>query len=511
MEHINERGVGIDVQMLSHAAKLAAEDRLRMRARISKLTGDEVTSVDQVARLTGWLMPRLGAVSCAILTEKAELVDEDSGDTLREAKYSLTRSQVQRVLARLSPDAPAGLAEVLQLRLYGGSRTPSKFGKMLSQHVDGVLYGSYVFNGAGHTGRASSRGVQIHNLARDILPKENAAIEAVRAGCSYDTLAALHPDHPVARQLSLLIRPTLVPEGDTIFVWSDWSQIEARILPWLAGDSPGARARLYVFRDVDADPRRPDLYTRTAAELSRISVFEVTKELRQRGKVAELALGYGGGVGALHNMAAGYGLSLSDKVAKATVDAWRAANPWCVRFWDQLQHAVESALQSPGKVFRAGRISYTYIPSYLGGSLFCELPSTRALVYRAIKYERVAELDDNGELAGYVTQLRFSRSHGRTHIWRGLLCENVVQAVAADCLRETLRRLEEEYEYLPGRVRAHSHDEIITECSFDNAELMVTRLREVMQRGFAWSKGLPLMSDETEGYYYSKHPEAHGL
>src|SRR4030095_15096616 len=98
------------------------------------------------------------------------------------------------------------------------------------QHVDGVLSGQYVFNGASQTGRASSKGVQIHNLARDTLPREHATIEAILGRCSYSALAALNPD-PVARQLSLLIRPAFVPDGDNLFVWSDWSQIEARILP----------------------------------------------------------------------------------------------------------------------------------------------------------------------------------------------------------------------------------------------------------------------------------------
>jgi len=311
---------------------------------------------------------------------------------------------------------------------------------------------------------------------------------------------------PVSRQLSLLIRPSFIPEGANVFVWSDWSQIEARVLPWLAGDDPGALARLDVFRAVDNDPTVPDLYTRTAAVLSHLPIEQVTKPVRQRGKVAELALGFGGGLGALQSMAAGYGLHLEDAEARQTVDDWRAANPWCVEFWEELEDAVETAMRLPGLPQRAGRVVYIFAREYLGGSLFCQLPSGRFLTYRELRWEPVEEEGDDGKLRT-SRQLRFSRGHGRVKLWRGMLCENVVQAVAADVLRGTLRRLEDE----GFNVRLHTHDEALVETNLSEAASTSERLREVMQRGFAWSEGLPLMSEETLGYYYSKHEGSHGL
>ena len=157
---------------------------------------------------------------------------------------------------------------VLQIRLYGGSKTPAKFNKMLAQHVDGTLFGQYTFNGAGQTGRASSRGVQVHNLARDVLEYEYEALEVLVRDGSYDQFDDVGDETPVSRKLSLLIRPAFTPDPDHVFVWSDWSQIEARVLPWLAGNDPGALARLKIFSDVDRNPNLPDLYTRTAATLS---------------------------------------------------------------------------------------------------------------------------------------------------------------------------------------------------------------------------------------------------
>jgi len=262
MENINDRGAFIDLRLVEAAAKLAEEDKVRSTAELRAITGDPKMTVDMVRRLTAWLLDRLPSEGRAILTKRDEELDED-GVLVRPAKHALTRRQVERLIAYVN-DLEMGhldpaIERVLQIRLYGGSKTPAKFQKMLSSHVDGVLYGQYAFNGAAQTGRASSRGVQIHNLARDTLPNEPNVIDGIIGGCTYDDLSAYPGASPVARQLSLLIRPTFVPSGDNVFVWSDWSQIEARVLPWLCDHMDAARARVQIFRDVDADPPLPDL------------------------------------------------------------------------------------------------------------------------------------------------------------------------------------------------------------------------------------------------------------
>jgi len=351
--------------------------------------------------------------------------------------------------------------------------------------------------------------VQIQNLARAFLPYEHDAIEAILAGADYDELAGLGDDTPVLRKLALLIRPAFVAGDANQFVVSDFAQIEARILPWLVGPrSSGAQGRLNVFRAVDADPTVADIYVRAAADLSRIPLAEVTKPLRQRGKVAELALGFGGGTGALAAMGAAYGLYLPDDEAKEVVRRWREVNAWCVRFWGRhtedesygLWGAANRALEQPETKQTVGRLTYIYMPQILYGTLYCQLPSGRCLAYRGIKYEMVDELDDDDKVIGRSSQLRFSKGYGRSKIWHGTLTENVVQATAADILRGTLRRLEQ----AGMGVRLHSHDEVLIECAEEDVPGVANSLRHIMRKGFDWTEGLPLMSEETIQPYYSK-------
>jgi len=506
MEAVNDRGVNIDLTMAGNAARMAAVDRDRSAVELSRLTGKAVTSVTQVKRIATWLHGRMGAEARDILERSEEEVDDD-GIVIRYPKLSMNRKRVERLIALAEAAGMKDEARVLQIRMYGGASTPAKFAKMLAQHVDGALFGQYVFNGAGQTGRASSRGVQVHNLARDALDAEPDLLSAVCTGADYDTLVKTGDDTPVARKLSLLIRPTFIPKGSNVFVWSDWSQIEARVLPWLCDHYAGSQSRLQIFRDVDADPSLPDLYTRTAATLSHVPIEEVTKPMRQRGKVAELALGFCGGVGALQNMAAGYGLHLSDGEARQTVDAWRIANPWAINYSRELWDAMLGARESSGRPYRAGRVTFIFKADHLGGTLFVRLPSGRFLTYRALRREMVDVKDDEGRVVDRKMEMTFARGYGRQKIWPGMFSENVTQAVAADFLRGTLVRLED----AGHNVRLHTHDEILLEEAAEHAAVAARGLRLVMQQGFSWSKGLPLMSEETIAYYYTKHEGSHGL
>jgi len=514
MEAINERGIGIDRPLVEAAAKLAAIDKVRSAEELSRLTGGEVTTVDQVKRITDWLLLWLPPEGRIILTERKEETDED-GVIVKPAKFALTRKRIERLLAFLGdlgyPDMD-DLTRVLQIRQYGGSKTPAKFAKMLAQETDGILRGQYVFNGAPQTGRASSKGVQIHNLARDVLADEPDMIEAVLGGAKYDDILRLGEDTPVARKLSLLIRPSFVPRGDRVFVWSDWSQIEARIVPWLCDHMAGARARVQIFRDVDADPSLPDLYTRTAAELSHVSVEQVTKPMRQRGKVAELALGFCGGIGALQAMGAGYGLHFSDDDAQQVVDRWREANPWAIDYSREIWEAMRWCTRggNAGKGAQAGRVILRFEPHYFGGSLLARLPSGRILTYRGMRWEDVDVLDADDKPTGLKkTEMMFSRGYGRVKLWPGMFVENFTQATAADFLRGTLMRLEDNRDWMP--VRLHTHDEILVETTTEMSADAMWCLGFALRQGFDWSIGLPLMSEETIGYCYTKHEGSHGL
>lgn len=516
MEAVNARGIGIDLEMVKAAAALAEEDKDRSRQELTELTGGEVKTVDQVKRMTEWLLTRLPPAGRDILLKREAEIDEDTAEEKTPAEFALTRKQVERLLALvetaietayLGPNTASvafinlnQVKRVLQIRLYGGSKTPAKFARMYSSHVDGTLYGQYVFNGAAQTGRASSKGVQIHNLARDTLTYEHEAIEALLAGTDYDAFAAIGDPSPVSRKLSLLIRPAFVPRETNMFVWSDWSQIEARVLPWLCDHMSGARARLQIFHEVDADPSKPDLYTRTAADLFGIGTYEVDRKQRQAGKVAELALGFCGGKNALQAMAASYGMHLDDAEAQDIVDRWRAANPWAIYYSKDLWYVMNDARERPGELIPAGRVGFVWLSNYLGGSLLCRLPSGRFLTYRAVRTEMMDKKDDKGMVIGQQRELTYARGHGRAKLWPGIFVENVTQAVAADILRGTLVKLEEK----GLGVRLHTHDEVLLEVAEIETEYDACTLRWFMQEGFSWSKGLPLMSEETIAPYYSK-------
>jgi DNA polymerase len=506
----NCRCIGVDIKFARKAARLAGHAKHRAGNELREITDGAVASVGQVKQLTGWLLHQLPADGVDMLTKREEEENED-GTIVRPAKYSLTRSRIEKLIPYCQAIGHHKALRALQIRLYGGSTTPAKYSKILAQQVNGAVYGQYVFNGAPQTGRFSSRGVQIQNLARAYLPYEHDAIEAILFGADYDELARLGDDTPVLRKLALLIRPAFVAGDANQFVVSDFAQIEARVLPWLCGpQSAGAQKRLQIFRDVDDNPKLPDLYTRTAADISGIKLLgEVTKALRQRGKVAELALGFGGGTGALAAMGANYGLYLPRREALELVQLWREANGWCVRFWGAhtedglssgLWGAANRAIEQPGLVQTAGRLAYVYLPQILQGTLYCQLPSGRCLAYRGIKYEKVKELDDDDNVIGESTQLRFWKGHSRAKVWHGTLTENVVQATAADILRGTLLRLEQ----AGMDVRLHSHDEVLVECADVDVPGVVDSLRAIMRKGFDWTKGLPLMSEETIQPYYSK-------
>jgi DNA polymerase len=341
---------------------------------------------------------------------------------------------------------------------------------------------------------------------RDALPYEADAIDALVGGIEPDQFAKFGDDTVICRKLSMLIRPTLVPEDpDNAFVWGDWSQIEARILPWLAG----SEARLDIFREVDRDPSLPDLYTRSSASMSGLPIEKIDKPLRQRGKVAELACGFGGGRNALQNMAANYNMFLDNGQAAEIVREWREANPWAVDYWAKLWEAFLRAYEAPGHLAEVGAVGYIFLKDYLGGTMLCRLPSGRFLTYRRVKWERIDEVDDNDVIVDSRWELTFARAFGRIKLWPGFLCENIVQASAADVLRGTLVRVIASPS-MP-MVRAHTHDELLLEQHVDRCDDTAERLTAEMERGFDWSVGLPLKAEPTIAYCYTKCEEAQGL
>jgi DNA polymerase bacteriophage-type len=535
-EHINRRGVALDVSFVRRAAALAAEDAVAIGRRLIELSDGAVTSVHQAKRIATWMHDQLAdAAMREVLMVGCSAADDEDGDNDdndEEREFSLTRDRVARVLAMLETKRANGgltgdeskIFEVATLRLYGAGTSPKKFARLAAQQLDGMLRDQYRFAGAGQTGRMSSKGAQIQNLVREVLDEhggnEAALVDMIADGCDYAALAAASPiDMPPARKLALIVRPALVAETGKVFAcgklfaWSDWNAIEARITPWLAA-SPGAEKVLDIFRANDADPTRPDIYAVAAADiLHKNDPSGVTKTERGIGKVATLALGFGGSVGALKRMALNYRIHLDDAEARRIVTAWRAANPWALEFWGAhrgeesfgLWGAALSAWELPGQITTAGRLAFVYREDYVGGSLFMALPSGRVLTYPRPRWREVDILDQDGKPTGERrTELSFRRAHGRTKLWSGTFCENAVQATAADLLRETVTRIETNPAFTFMPIRMTTHDEIVVEVDEARADEAKALLRREMLTLPDWAAGLPLQSEETVNPYYTK-------
>lgn len=335
-----------------------------------------------------------------------------------------------------------------------------------------------------------------------------------------------------AKKLSMLIRPAFIAEPRHTLLWGDWSAIEARVLPWLAA-SPGAERKLDIFRANDKDPSRPDIYIATACELTGEDPEEMweayqtkghprrdeAKKLRQaQGKVPELSLGFGGGLGALQAMATNYGVYFDEASAREMVSGWREANGWARSFWGShgrngsygLWGAINSAIENPDTVYPIGRVAYVYDRSYMGGTVFCALPDGGLLTYPGIKWEwREVEDKKTGEIEDKY-QLTFVKGYGRVALWYGKQAENITQAVAARILRRTLKRLDRAKSRDLGPCRVwmpvvmHTHDEAVLEVSEDMVEFARPQLLYEMERNDDWDEGLPLKAEISQSWYYTK-------
>ena len=271
--------------------------------------------------------------------------------------------------------------------------------------------------------------------------------------------------------LKSMLRPALLPAPGKSFIVYDWSSIEARVTPWLSMDGDDT---LQVFRE------GRDIYVAVAARMFNLAEADVTDEQRQLGKVAVLACGFAGGVGAFAAMGRVYGVHLPEHEAKRTVDLWRKANPWAVPFWSELEHAYISAIRRPGEVFTAGRVQY----AMQGEHLWYALPSGRVLCY---PYARIEEDGVSYAKASWKPAAD-AKEWPRARLWKGLACENIVQATANDLLRYSLRRMDAEG--IP--VVLHVHDEIVAEVDTDCADELAARMKSYMVEGPAWAEGLPL-------------------
>jgi DNA polymerase len=281
--------------------------------------------------------------------------------------------------------------------------------------------------------------------------------------------------------LKKMLRPAIVAAPGHVLIAYDWSAIEGRVHPWLS-NCPAGEQKLDVFRS-GLDP-----YKVNASATFRVAYDDVTGDQRQVGKVQELALGFLGGAGAFEVFGRAYGIRLSDADVKRAVDGWRRANPWAQLHGQQLEGAYLRAMRNKGHEFKAGRIAYLFD----GRTLWYALPSGRVLCYPNAKFDE----------EGNVTYTKAAwkpaadaKEWPRARLWRGLACENVVQATANDILRHSLRQLD--------GVVAHVHDEIVVECPAHEAEAVAAHMHTIMCTPPAWAEGLPLAAEGATTTRYS--------
>ncbi len=447
-QRINDRGVLVDMGLVRQAVRCERLHKEVVTERAYELTGLE--NPNSVAQLKGWL-----------------------GENGVEAE-SLSRKAV----AELIEGADGEVEELLRLRLLMAKTSVKKYEAMeRSVCSDGRVHGLLQFYGANRTGRWAGRLVQVQNLPQNHLPDLELARGLVREG-RFEDVEMFYGSTPEV--LSELIRTAFVPEAGCRFVVADFSAIEARVLAWLAGE----RWRLEVFSS------HGKIYEASAAAMFHVSVEEVTKgsPLRQKGKIAELGLGYGGAAGALISMGA-LDMGLSEDELPSLVAVWRRANPHITQFWWDVDKAAVEAVVKRTRT-RAGRIAF----EYRSGILFVMLPSGRRLAYvkprmgvnrfgrEGLTYEGILE----------------NKKWGRIETYGPKLVENIVQGTARDLLAEAMLRVEKE----GYPIVMHCHDEIIAEVPEGTGS--VEGMCELMAVCPAWAEGLPLRADGYECGFYQK-------
>jgi len=452
-EHINDKGLLVDVPLCHAAIGYATTELEDIQALVKDITG--IASA-RSPKLKEWVAERIDP--------ELMMVDE---------KLSLNKATRT---ALLQMDLPNEVLDVVQCIDDISASSVAKFKRMaeLADIEDGRVRGAFVFNGGSATGRSSSFGVQLQNMSRVCAKDPEAVRSAMMAG---DDLSPFGTR--VTNVLKGMIRPAIIPAKGNVLVVADWAGIEARCNPWLS-NHVASEAKLDIFRSGG------DVYVENAK--STFNVKEVTKDQRFIGKVQELALGYSGGAGAFASMARIYGLEMPEHQIKRMINGWRIANPWCIPYGQELERAYMSAMRHKGHEFSAGRVTYLFD----GNHLWYILPSGRVLNYP------FARLED-----GAVTYLKAAfkpasdaEEWPRARLWQGIAQENCAQATANDLLRYSLRQLD--------NVIAHIHDEIVVECKADDAEEVTKRMMSVMRTPPVWAEGIPLDIEITTMYRYGK-------
>lgn len=452
-QRINDRGILIDRELVQQAIICNMAMSEEMTKRAYALTGLE--NPNSVSQLKGWL------------EERGIEID------------SLGKKNVASLITDLDKHSADGEAlDMMKLRLQMAKSSVKKY-QAAERYIcqDGRAHGLFQFSGANRTQRWAGRGIQLQNLPQNHISTLDEARELVKMGC-FDMIEALYGNTPDI--LSQLIRTMLIPKDGCEFIVADFSAIEARVLAWLAGE----QWRLEAFQ------RGEDIYCASASQMFGVPVVKhgINGELRQKGKVAELACGYGGGAGALISMGA-LDMGLKEDELPEIISSWRDANPEIVKFW----YAVEKAAIETVKDHNdrsVGRIGF----QFSANTLWIVLPSGRRLAY--IK----PRLQPNrfGRMALTFEGLGANNKWVRGETYSGKLTENITQATARDLLAEAMCRIE-----LAGLgIVGHVHDEVILEVP--KGQYTVDDVCSIMNQNPKWAEDLPLSSAGYTGAWYYK-------
>lgn len=444
-QEINDRGIQLDMALVEQAIAIDERSREELSAKMRQFTALE--NPNSVQQMKEWL------------TKHGLEVD------------SLDKKAVKELLKT----APPELAEVLELRRQLAKSSVKKYQAMQNAVcADGRARGMFQFYGANRSGRWAGRLIQLQNLPQNHMAHLEDARSLVRSG-NYSMLSALYDSVPEV--LSELIRTAFVPRNGYKFIVSDFSAIEARVLSFLAGES----WRLKVFAE------NGDIYCASASAMFHVPVEKhgQNAHLRQKGKIAELALGYGGSVGALKSMGA-LEMGLSEEELQPLVDAWRTSNPNIVQLWWDVDNAVKTTVRQ-----RLDTETHGIRFRYRSGMLFIILPSGRQLCYVKPKMGTNKFGGDSVTYEGVGSTKKWERieSYGPK------FTENVVQAISRDILMYAMRTLSHCF------IVGHVHDELIIECSMD---VSLDAVCEQMGRTPPWIEGLNLRADGYETMFYKK-------
>lgn len=453
-QRMNDRGVRIDLPMVEKIVRHDEQNRARLQEEAKEITG--LQNPNSLAQLKGWLAKQLPAM----------IIDQ------------LRKDDVDRLLGE---DLPDNVRRVLEIRKALGKTSTKKYQAMVDAVCsDGRLRGILQFYGANRSGRWAGRLVQVHNLAKNFLPDLDLARQLAASG-DFETMETLFGETSFV--FSELIRTAFIPSEGCRFVVSDFSAIEARVVAWLAGE----QWTLEAFR------AGKDIYCETASMMYHVPVVKHGENghLRQKGKVAVLACGYQGGVGAMKAMDRGG--TIPEEELQGVVDQWRAANPHIVKLWKTYEMAAKTAIGDQ----RAVRLRNGVVFSYKNGNLFIQLPSGRKLCYWGAKLK--TDPKDGREHIVYMGVNQETKQWGEAETYGGKLVENVVQATARDCLAVAMRRVTA----MGYQIVMHVHDEMIVDVPLEDKDALA-RINETMGAPIDWAPGLPLKGDGYETPFYRK-------